>query len=262
MDQELITFSFGKNWRSYVDTVSEASIQRAKSDIEEWLGSERVKGKTVLDVGCGSGIHSLCYYLMDAKEVFSFDVDQYSVETTQVLWEKVGKPSNWRVMQGSILDQDLAATIGKHEIVYSWGVLHHTGAMWKAIENAACLVKRGGLFWIAIYVKGPKYPEHLALKKSYNRASKLGKKLMVWNKIAMIMRDRWKAGLNPFAWNEQYGRGMNVYHDLLDWLGGLPYEVASKEEIVDFCTERGFVLEKITELPEGGNNVYLFSLPG
>lgn len=259
MQDELITFSFGKNWRSYVDTVSEESIERARADIEEWLGVDGVKDKTVLDLGCGSGIHSLCYYLLGAKEILSFDVDNYSVESTQLLWEKAGKPSNWRVIQGSILDRDFVGSLGKHEIVYSWGVLHHTGSMWQAIKNAASLVKQGGLFWIAIYVKGPKYPEHLALKQKYNRSSAIGKKMMVWRFIGNIMRERRRAGLNPFAWNETYDRGMDVYHDVLDWLGGLPYEVASKEEIVNFFAAEGFALEKIKELPEGGNNIYLFS---
>jgi len=260
MENEPVTFSFGENWRSYLDTISKESIRKARSDIEEWLGTERVVGKRVLDIGCGSGIHSLCYYMLGAKEVLSFDLDPKSVESTRLLWERSGRPANWRVVRGSILDKDFVGGLGRREVVYTWGVLHHTGAMWKAIYNACSLVEPGGHMWIAIYVKGPKYPEHLALKRAYNRASMLRKKFMVWKFIAGIMRDRRRAGLNPFGWNVRDGRGMDVYHDVVDWLGGLPYEVASREEIVDFCVEQGFVLEKITENPEGGNNIYVFSL--
>jgi len=261
VEREAITFSFGENWRDYVETVSEDSVRRARSDIEAWVGAERVRGKTVLDLGCGSGIHSLCYHLLGAREILSLDIDPYSVEATRVLWEKAGKPATWKIMQGSVLDAEFVRGLGRHEMVYSWGVLHHTGSMWEAIANAATTVAPGGLFWIALYVKGPKYPEHLAQKRAYNRASWLGKKWMVWKHIAGLMRERRRAGLNPFTWNEKYGRGMDVYHDLIDWLGGLPYEVASKSEVVDFCAERGFVLEKVEELPEGGCNIYLFSLP-
>jgi 2-polyprenyl-3-methyl-5-hydroxy-6-metoxy-1,4-benzoquinol methylase len=261
LKEEAITFSFGKNWRDFVETVSEDSVRRAMSDIEEWLGGASVSGKTILDIGCGSGIHSLCFYLLGAKEVVSLDLDPYSVESTQVLWEKAKKPANWKILHGSILDKEFVGSLGRSEVVYSWGVLHHTGAMWEAIGNACSLVERGGHFWIAIYVKGQKYPEHLKLKQSYNRASVLGKKVMVWKAIYKLMRERLGAGLNPFKWNTKHERGMDVYHDIIDWLGGLPYEVASKEEIVGFCGERGFVLEKIKELPEGGNNMYLFSLP-
>ncbi|HEY6187402.1 MAG TPA: class I SAM-dependent methyltransferase [Pyrinomonadaceae bacterium] len=261
MENEVITFSFGQNWRSFVDTVSEDAVQRAMKDIEEWLGRESIAGKSVLDIGCGSGIHSLCFHMLDAREVVSIDVDPYSVESTQLLWEKAGKPSNWTIRHGSVLDQDFVQSLEPSEIVYSWGVLHHTGKMWEAIENASTRVKKGGLFWIAIYVKGPNYPQHLALKQSYNRASKLGKKIIEQKEILKIMRQRWKNGQDPFAWNEKKERGMDTYHDLIDWLGGLPYEVASTDEITGFCQERGFVLEKIDGAGEGGNAKYLFSLP-
>jgi 2-polyprenyl-6-hydroxyphenyl methylase/3-demethylubiquinone-9 3-methyltransferase len=75
------------------------------------------------------------------------------------------------------------------------------------------------------------------------------------------MRLRRSRGQNPFAWNEKKDRGMDVYHDLLDWLGGLPYEVASKEEVIAFCGARGLVLKKLNEIGEGACNSYLFSRP-
>lgn len=261
MESEVITFSFGKNWRSFVDTVSENAVNRARKDIEYWLSNDGVTGKTVLDIGSGSGIHSLCYFLMGAKEIVSLDVDPYSVESTRLLWQKAGRPSNWKVVQGSILDPDFVGSLGRHEIVYSWGVLHHTGAMWEAMTNACSLVERGGLFLVALYVKGPLYPKHLAEKQAYNRASWLGKKIMVWRDVYGRMRVRWNEGLNPFGWNQRYDRGMDVYHDIIDWLGGLPYEVASKEEVVSFCEDKGFKLERVKELGEHANNTYLFRFP-
>lgn len=261
MEREQITFSFGENWRDFVEHMPDEAIERARSDIEEWLGPTGVAGKTVLDIGCGSGIHSLCFHMLRAKEIVSLDVDPHSVETTQLLWERAGRPSNWKILHGSVLDHDFVNQLGKHEIVYSWGVLHHTGGMWQAINNACTRVREGGRFWIALYVKGPKYPQHLRQKQQYNRSSSLGKKLMVWKYIFDLMRERRRLGMNPFAWNIRDGRGMDTYHDIIDWLGGLPYEVASREEVVEFCGERGLVPEKIKETPEGGNNIYLFSRP-
>lgn len=260
-EEEVVTFSFGRNWRSFVDSISEDSVSRAMKNIEDWLGRDSVSGKSVLDIGCGSGLHSLCFHRLGAKEVVSLDLDPYSVDATRLLWEKAGQPSNWKILQGSVLDAGFVRGLGAYDILYSWGVLHHTGKMWEAIANACALVRRGGRLWIAIYVKGPKYPEHLALKQAYNRASAVGKKIMIWKYIWGVMRERRRAGLNPLKWNERHDRGMDVYHDIVDWLGGLPYEVATKEEVVGFCAERGFVLEKVKEAPEGVNNVYLFSLP-
>lgn len=256
---EPITFSFGRNWRDFVDSVDDSAVRRAMQDIEEWLGADAVKGRSVVDIGSGSGIHSLCYYLLGAEKLLSIDVDPYSVESTTLLWQKHGSPAHWIVREGSILDTSLVKEIGQYDIVYSWGVLHHTGAMWQAIDNACSLVKTGGKFWIAIYVKGPNYQKHLELKRTYNRASKWGKKKLEWKEISRIMRLRYKAGLNPLTWNEKYDRGMDVYHDIVDWLGGLPYEVASKEEVLAFCEARGLVLDRCTDLGEQSNNIYLFT---
>src|ERR1041385_3079935 len=102
MESDTITFSFGRNWRDFLDTVSEDTLRRAMGDIVEWIGQENVAGKTVLDIGSGSGIHSLCFHSLGAKEVFSFDVDPHSVASTRLLWEKAGKPANWQVVHGSI----------------------------------------------------------------------------------------------------------------------------------------------------------------
>jgi SAM-dependent methyltransferase len=257
MDHEEITFSFGKNWRDFVDSVDENAVQRAMKDIEDWLDGN-VKGCTVLDIGSGSGIHSLCYYLLGAESITSLDVDPYSVDSTRLLWRRQGSPSQWKIFEGSILDKPFTQQLGLYDIVYSWGVLHHTGSMWEALDNACSLVKEGGKLWIALYVKGPTYAKHLELKRAYNRASTLGKKRMQWTEILRVMRDRRKAGLNPLKWNEKYDRGMDVYHDIIDWLGGLPYEVASKEEVIGYCEARHFVLERCTDLGEMSNNIYLF----
>ncbi len=261
MSAERITFSFGKNWQDFLEGVSETEISRAKDDILEWLGENGVAGKSVIDVGSGSGIHSLAFVMLGAKAVHSFDYDPNSVAATTKVRESAGSPPHWKVEHGSVLDENYVRSLGKFDIVYSWGVLHHTGAMWKAVENCAALVAPGGAFWIALYQKGPLYPAHLALKRRYNSASDFGKRWMIRKRIFRIMLGRLKSGNNPFAWNEQYDRGMNVYNDLIDWYGGLPYEVASEDEVVRFGRKRGFVLERITVVPEGACSMYLFSVP-
>jgi 2-polyprenyl-6-hydroxyphenyl methylase/3-demethylubiquinone-9 3-methyltransferase len=86
----------------------------------------------------------------------------------------------------------------------------------------------------------------------------LGKKVIEWKEIYKLMRERWKTGQNPLTWNQKRGRAMDTHHDLLDWIGGLPYEVASPEEITSFCEARGFVLKRIDD--REANVVYLFSL--
>ncbi|MGD9211472.1 MAG: class I SAM-dependent methyltransferase [Desulfobacteraceae bacterium] len=262
MKQSKLTFSFGKNWKNYLKSVDKEEVNKAKDDIEEWLDKNYVSGKTILDIGSGSGIHSLAFYLLDAKTVYSFDFDEYSVEATRSLWEKEGKPKNWIVSHGSILDKEYLKSFNEDfDIVYSWGVLHHTGAMWEAINSSINLVNPGGKLWISLYAKGPRYSKDLALKQRYNSASQIGKKWMISKKIGRNMFSRLRHFKNPFTWNEKKSRGMNVYHDIVDWLGGLPYEVASENEVLGVCREKGLILERIKVNGEGACSIYVFSLP-
>lgn len=261
MEPDAPTFSFGQNWKDYLQTVSEEEVNSATQDIQQWLGRDAAAGKTIIDIGSGSGIHSLAFYLLGAREIHSFDVDRYSVEATKTLWEKLGKPENWRVVHGSILDADFTQSLGQFDVVYSWGVLHHTGAMWQAIEKSFGLVRPGGKLWISLYAKGPRYAQDLELKTRYNAASDLRKRWMIYQRIGRRMLARARRLKNPFAWNVKKDRGMNAYHDIVDWFGGLPYEVASEDEVLRFGREHGFILERIQTQGEGACSVYVFSLP-
>jgi SAM-dependent methyltransferase len=256
--QPEVTFSFGENWLAFLDSVSEESLQAARADVQKWLQPTDVANRTVLDVGSGSGIHSYCFHGLGARQLVSFDLDPRSVAATQHFWEQAGRPASWRVLTGSILDEDFLRSLGTYETVYAWGVLHHTGQLWKALDNACHLVAPGGCLWVSVYARGPLYPTQLALKQRYNRASRLGKRLILWREIAHLMRQRWRAGQNPLTWNQPVGRGMTTYHDLVDWLGGLPYEVSDREETVDFCQARGLALDKDQPAPQGGCSIYLF----
>lgn len=258
---ENVSFSFGENWQDFLKSVSREAVESARADLEEWFTRDGVHGRRVLDIGCGSGIHSLGFFTSGAAELVSFDLDPRSVGATRTLWENAGKPESWRVAQGSVLDEAFLESLGwgRFDVVYSWGVLHHTGAMWQSVEHASRMVRPGGRFLLALYAGKRTYQYDLALKQRYNAAGVWGKRRLIARQIAMIMLLRLRHGRNPLAWNQRKERGMDTYHDVVDWLGGLPYEVASEEEVVASFRKRRFVLEKIrTGEP---NTVYLFSAP-
>jgi 2-polyprenyl-6-hydroxyphenyl methylase/3-demethylubiquinone-9 3-methyltransferase len=259
-----ITFSFGRNWSNYLSVVGDEHIQAAVADIEEWLGRDAVRGKSVIDVGSGSGLHALAFHRLGADPVRSFDHDPASVQATRTLHEREGAPDNWEVSHGSALDRELLDGLGTYDIVYSWGVLHHTGQMWQAIENVARLTRPGGRFWISLYTKGPRYPRHLKLKQLYNRLPRPGK----WAMEGAFALDAVRYGLvqrrNPFrGWFTPKKRGMSRYYDIVDWLGGLPYEVASPQEVAEFLEARGFGLDRQRVAEESalycGCSIYLFT---
>jgi 2-polyprenyl-6-hydroxyphenyl methylase/3-demethylubiquinone-9 3-methyltransferase len=254
----MVSFSFGRNWKSFSRFVSESTIQQAQADILDWLGPDSVAGKSIVDIGCGSGIHSLCFYRLGAESLLSLDVDPHSVACAQRFWNEAGRRATWRIAKVSILDAPAVAAFGEFDIVYSWGVLHHTGQLWAAMENASGLAKRkNSRLWISIYAKGPTYRRHLKIKQLYNSWPWFLKHALV---VAFLLR-RWRrahrAGKNLKDWF-WHGRGMNAYHDAVDWLGGLPYEVASVEEVTAFLAERGWSLERVRDVPEGQCSIYLF----
>lgn len=244
-------FEFGRNWHGFVrKNFSQERCDVAKERILNFIGRADTKGLDFLDIGCGSGIHSLAAWQAGAGKIHSFDYDPNSVKATTLLWEKAGKPSNWKIERGDALDKDYIAKLGKWNFVYSWGVLHHTGQMWQAIRNAQSTVADGGQFYIALYSSDadfqPSKEFWLDVKKRYNRSSWLGKEQMVWWYVwRFMMQKDWKRASEVWNRAAEYKtqRGMDLLADVRDWLGGWPMEYAGDQETVDLLEkECGFRL--------------------
>jgi 2-polyprenyl-6-hydroxyphenyl methylase/3-demethylubiquinone-9 3-methyltransferase len=242
-------FEFGRNWHGFVKkNFTQERVEVAKHRILKFIGRTDTKGLDFLDIGCGSGLHSLAAWQAGASKVFSFDYDPNSVKAATLLWEKAGRPSNWTVERGDALDKDYIAKLGKWNFVYSWGVLHHTGQMWQAIRNAQSTVADGGQFYIALYSKDadfqPSKEFWLDVKQRYNRSSWFGKEWMLWWYVwRFMMQKDWNRAKEVFDRAVEYKtqRGMDLLADIRDWLGGWPMEYAGDQETVDLLEkEYGF----------------------
>ena len=231
------------------------------------LGAGALQGATFLDVGCGSGLFSLAAARLGAARVRSFDCDGESVAATQEVKRRFAPDAGaWQIEQGDVLDEGYLRSLGEWDVVYAWGVLHHTGEMWRALENAMSRVRPGGTIFIAIYNdQGALSRIWRTIKRGYNRSRPTRWAIIALFVPAMVLHgavmDVVRARRNPLDRYRSYAqrsRGMSPRHDWLDWLGGYPYEVARPREVVGFCEARGFETKTVRVVDGWGCNQFVF----
>ncbi len=250
-------FPFGKNWSNFLKILTEEQILGAVTSLKSMLCTESLKGKSFLDVGSGSGLFSLAAYRLGSK-VHSFDYDSQSVSCTQYLKKNYGANNpEWVIEESSILDENIIKNLGTFDIVYSWGVLHHTGSMYLAFENISQLVAPEGTLYIAIYNDQGLISKYwLFIKKAYNTNIVLRYIIIILHAPYLFFLRYINRALTKKLKIE---RGMSIWYDMLDWLGGYPFEVAKPEKVFEYFKERGFVLNKMkTCAGKMGCNEFIF----
>ncbi len=248
-------FSFGLNWIDYVKTkLNDTIVENHTSNISMYYKDYDLSSMSVLDIGCGSGLSSLSFNLLGCKNIHSIDVDKNSVSACELTKEKYSNyvKNNWTIENKSILDEEFVKSSPKYDIVYSWGVLHHTGNMWKAIKNATSLVKENGIIHLALYVNGERYTEDLKTKMFYNLSEDDIKKKMIFDWLNYYYISR---GVDIFSTND---RGMNKYNDCIDWLGGIPYEVCDPDILDSYLNQNSFTKMFYKGGKQGSNFICLY----
>ena len=245
-------FEFGANWARFLAQLDEERIAAAQASLQQMLGLSSLAGLRFLDIGSGSGLFSLAARRLGAS-VHSFDYDPKSVACAQELRRRYfpSDPS-WRIEQGSVLHVEYMRSLGEFDVVYSWGVLHHTGAMWLALENAIGRVaSAGGRMFIAIYNdQGWKSHAWWFVKRFYNRLPRLLRAPFLWS-VSGIVRAlvilKYTLKLQPMTaispmLSDRRERGMSARNDTVDWIGGFPFEFCTFDTLAAYLSARGFAL--------------------
>jgi len=238
-------FEFGKNWSVFAKNITEHLILKAEKSLLKLADSKVLENKSFLDIGCGSGLHSLAALRQGAKKVLAVDIDPVSVETTRYVLSQYHHDTNWECKELSVFELDYDK-LSKFDIVYSWGVLHHTGDLLGAISKAVGMVDSNGLFIIAVYRKTKLCFFWKIEKKFYSKSSERIRSVIRTIYISFFQLGRFIQSRNfkedVRAYNKQ--RGMDFYIDVNDWLGGYPYESITPWDLKSYIQGNDFKLVK------------------
>jgi 2-polyprenyl-3-methyl-5-hydroxy-6-metoxy-1,4-benzoquinol methylase len=254
-DPQHARFEFGRNWARFLELLDDSRMRHAESSLADMLETPELSGASFLDIGSGSGLFSLAARRLGAQ-VHSFDYDIHSVNCTLELRRRYfPDDARWIVERGSALDREYLDSLGRFDIVYSWGVLHHTGDMWQALENVHGLVKPGGRLVLALYNDaGGRSRAWTVIKRTYVAlpaplrppftalAILPGEVKMA---ASALLRGRPTEYVECWTRYAERRRGMSRWRDAVDWVGGYPYEYAKSDVVFDFYRTRGFVLRRL-----------------
>ena len=256
-------FDFGSNWHSFLSSITNERILIAEQHLQSvlQLGNMGLAGKTFLDVGSGSGLFSLAAYRLGGK-VLSFDLNPLAVTCARELRAMYGgNADDWAIVEGDMLDASFLHSLGRFNVVYAFGSLHHTGNMWQALRDVVGCIAPKGQLYLGIYNdQGMRSRMWKLVKQTYCTGT--AGKLVIESMFMPYYFVRFciasvKLRRNQFA-HYKTNRGMSAFHDWRDWLGGLPFEVASFNAVTNTVSDMGFWVAWAMPTKGAGNNQWTF----
>jgi 2-polyprenyl-6-hydroxyphenyl methylase/3-demethylubiquinone-9 3-methyltransferase len=246
-------FDFGSNWDVFsAKKIDARRLAQASESLRLLLQRDSLLGLSFLDVGCGSGLFSIAACQLGAVKVMGIDINPACIVVSTRNRDQLAPGSTITFQIASALDRSRLNELGQFDIVYAWGSLHHTGAMWNAVCNVARLVAPGGTLVLAIYNRHVTSPVWKRIKWFYNRLPRLGQQVMTILFAGIIyVAKLLVTRRNPL----EKERGMDFWYDVIDWIGGYPYEYATPQEVKSYVSTLGCTLRYLVkaQMPTGCN---------
>lgn len=246
-------FDFGSNWQAFSgQRVDNQRLTLATRSLQSLLQRDTLRGLSFLDVGCGSGLFSIAAHQLGASRVVGIDINPRCIVVSQDNRDRLAPKAPIVFQELSALAPASLRSLGLFDVVYAWGSLHHTGAMWDSIRNVAKQVSPGETLVLAIYNKHITSPLWKRIKWFYNQLPSFAQRLMTILFAGIIYLVKFMVTRrNPL----DKKRGMDFWYDVIDWIGGYPYEYATHHEVESFMRRNGFAIRQYipAQVPTGCN---------
>lgn len=120
--------------------------------ILDFASYSNYKGKRVLEIGCGLGVSAICFALAGAK-VTAIDLSEKSIDIAKKNAESMGVADKIKFLQGNAECLHEFLPEEKYDLIYSFGVIHHTPCPDTVIDRARYFLTPQGEFKIMVYYR-------------------------------------------------------------------------------------------------------------
>jgi 2-polyprenyl-3-methyl-5-hydroxy-6-metoxy-1,4-benzoquinol methylase len=113
---------------------------------ERWIPFDKLRGRRVLEIGCGLGAHSQLFSEAGCH-LTSIDITDKAVDHTRRRLALCGLPSDIRRVDA----EEMNFRDAEFDFVWSWGVIHHSADPKRILQQVYRVLKPGGEFRLMVY---------------------------------------------------------------------------------------------------------------
>ena len=237
MNKEKVGKFYDVVWTEYIPEYAES-----EKHWNVFYSEQEIKGKSVLDGGCGTGIFSIIFANNGAGHVLGIDISDGSLETARSLKEK------FQLENADFQKQDmlnLPFSDKDFDIVWAWGTVHHTTDPFRAIDELIRVLKTGGSLLLAVYTRTKLTFLHEIIRKILIRTPKKS-----WTFLSKVMAVLLAPIVLFFKKREKSRKGEKLEELILDWYFVPIRHYYTPAEIKTYLEKKGFIIDKF--LPASG----------